>query len=297
MDHQMEAAGCRVLLEENGNAHRLHDAQQDGPVARVLRDLPPPELAFLRELLEVRPDDRQQLQDDRRADVGHDAQREDRHLRQVPAREHVVEAEHGVLELIRELKNRVVVDAGNRDVLPDSIHAEQAQREQHAVAQIGNGKEVLQALVHASCSVAPPAAAIFSAAFPLNLCACTVSFLPTSPRARTLIRVAPPGTIPFSRSRSGVTTVPASNFAPSVSRLTTSYATRNGLWKPRFGTRRCSGIWPPSNPRLNLKPERDFAPLCPRPAVLPLPDPWPRPIRFFACFIPLGGRRLFSDIS
>jgi hypothetical protein len=38
----------------------------------------------------------------------------------------------------------------------------------------------------------------------------------------------------------------------SVSRFTTSYSTRNGLWKPRFGTRRCSGIWPPSNPRLNL---------------------------------------------
>src|SRR3989442_14108 len=82
----------------------------------------------------------------------------------------------------------------------------------------------------------------------------------------------------------------------SVSRLTTSYSTRNGLWNPRLGTRRCSGIWPPSNPRLNLKPERDFAPLCPRPAVLPLPEPWPRPIRFFGCFIPFGGRRLLSDI-
>src|SRR5262249_1370678 len=47
----------------------------------------------------------------------------------------------------------------------------------------------------------------------------------------------------------------------------------------------------------NLNPARDFAPLCPRPAVLPLPEPWPRPIRFFACFIPLGGRRLLKDIT
>src|SRR5262249_18615521 len=54
--------------------------------------------------------------------------------------------------------------------------------------------------------------------------------------------------------------------------------------------------WPPSNPRLNLKPDRDFAPLCPRLAVFPDPDPWPRPMRFFACFIPLGGRRLLRPI-
>src|SRR4029453_8160812 len=110
-----------------------------------------------------------------------------------------------------------------RDVIPDPVYAEHAQREQHAVAQIGNGEDVLQAVIHASCSVAPPAAAIFSAAFPLNLCAWTVSCLPTSPRASTLIRCAPPGTSPRSRSRSGVTTVPASNFWPSVSRLTRSY--------------------------------------------------------------------------
>src|SRR5262245_27951479 len=71
------------------------------------------------------------------------------------------------------------------------------------------------------------------------------------------------------------------------------------LWKPRFGTRRCSGIWPPSNPRLCLNPDRDFAPLWPRPAVLPLPDPCPRPIRFFACLAPRGGfksERLINSI-
>ena len=47
-------------------------------VARVLGDLPPAHLAFLRELLEVGHDHGQQLQDDRRGDVRHDAEREDR---------------------------------------------------------------------------------------------------------------------------------------------------------------------------------------------------------------------------
>src|SRR5215211_2875472 len=117
-----------------------------------------------------------------------------------------------------------------------------------------------------------------------------------SPRASTLMSPVV-GAIPRSRSSSGVTVVPSSKRSARVSRFTTSYSTRNGLWKPRFGTRRCSGIWPPSNPRLNLNPERDFAPLWPRPAVLPLPDPWPRPMRFLGCFIPFGGRRLLRLIS
>src|ERR1700752_112359 len=41
------------------------------------------------------------------------------------------------------------------------------------------------------------------------------------------------------------------------------------LLKPRFGWRRCSGIWPPSKPLMRT-PER---------AVWPLPEPMPRPTR------------------
>ncbi len=50
------------------------------------------------------------------------------------------------------------------------------------------------------------------------------------------------------------------------------------LLKPRFGSRMWSGIWPPSKP-LMATPERDFWPLTPRPAVLPVPEPMPRPTR------------------
>src|SRR5262249_32500341 len=284
-----------LALEEDRETERLAQAEHDRPVAGVLRDLAAPQLALLRQPLEVRPDDGEQLQDDRRADVGHDAQREDRHARQVLPGEHVVETEHGALHLPRELGQRGDVHTRHRDVVAEAVHRQHPQREQHAVPQIGDREDVLQAVVH-SCSVTPPAAAIFSAAFPLNLCARTVSAFPTSPRPRTLTFPLPPGTSPCSRSRSGVMTVPASKRRPSVSRLTTSNSTRNGLWKPRFGTRRCSGIWPPSKPRLNLNPDRDFAPLWPRPAVLPWPDPCPRPIRFFACLAPAGGLRLFNAI-
>src|SRR6516225_3603236 len=117
------------------------------------------------------------------------------------------------------------------------------------------------------------------------------------PRASTLTLTVPPDTSPRARRTSGVTSVPASNTRARESRLTTAYATRNGLWKPRFGTRRCRGIWPPSNPRLNLKPDRDFAPLWPRPAVFPWPEPCPRPTLFFECLAPLGGFKSLRSIG
>src|SRR6202171_3280499 len=50
------------------------------------------------------------------------------------------------------------------------------------------------------------------------------------------------------------------------------------LVKPRFGSRRWIGIWPPSKPLMRT-PERAVWPLPPRPAVLPLPEPMPRPTR------------------
>ena len=36
---------------------------------------------------------------------------------------------------------------------------------------------------------------------------------------------------------------------------------RAGDLKPRFGRRRCNGIWPPSKPTLWKPPARDFCPL------------------------------------
>src|SRR5205823_7105560 len=135
-DERQATRDLRLALQEDRDAERLDDAEQDRAVARVLRDLAPPELAFLREPFEVRPHDGQQLQDDRRADVGHDAQREDRDARQVPAGEHVVETEHRALELPRHFGQRDEVHAGDGDVVSDAVHGQQPQREQHAVAQV-----------------------------------------------------------------------------------------------------------------------------------------------------------------
>src|SRR5690349_12038897 len=65
------------------------------------------------------------------------------------------------------------------------------------------------------------------------------------------------------------------------------------LVKPRLGSRRWSGIWPPSKPLMRT-PERAVWPLPPRPAVLPEPEPMPRPRR---CRVLLDPGRSASSLS
>src|SRR6185436_14407664 len=149
---------------------------------------------------------------------------EDGDSRQAAAGEHVVETEHRAGSLFGEQAQRFLVHAWRRNVITDPVHTEQCQREQNTVPQVADGEQVFERVLHTSShpglmarpytyapstSTVPPAAAIFSAALPLNLCARTVSFFETSPRARIFTGRLPPPTRPRSRSRSGVTTVSA----------------------------------------------------------------------------------------
>ena len=63
-----------AVLECDRDERALEQRQHDGRIAGVLVDLLAALLAFLLELLELRDDHGEQLQDDRGADVGHDAQ-------------------------------------------------------------------------------------------------------------------------------------------------------------------------------------------------------------------------------
>src|SRR5690606_13478081 len=57
-----------------------------------------------------------------------------------------------------------------------------------------------------------------------------------------------------------------------------------------------SGIWPPSKPLMDT-PERLFWPFWPRPPVLPLPEPMPRPTRIRLLRAPALSRMSLSFIS
>jgi len=100
-------------------------------------------------------------------------------------------------------------------------------------------------------------------------------------------------TSPAPNSVSGVTSTPSASW-PRCRTFTTWAGCLNGFVKPRFGMRRMSGICPPSNPGRTLPPWRAVWPLPPRPAVLPIPEPGPRPLRMRARCEPGGLRSVDS---
>ena len=277
-------------------------ARHDRAVARVLRDLAPAELAFLRQPLEVRPDDGQQLQDDRRADVGHDAQREDRHLRQVPAREHVVEAEHRVLGLFGEQRERLGVHARRRDVIADAVHGQQPEREQHAIAQLRDREDVLEC---SRACVALCAKRLGRAAggrdllgrLAAELVGLTVSalrdlaarqHLDRRRRARDEAALAQQV-----RRHHGAGLEPLAERVEVDDHVLDAERVVEAALRHAPVQRHLAAL----EAALRVKPERDWAPLWPRPAVLPRPEPWPRPTRFFACLAPLGGLQIAESSS
>src|SRR5262249_30639883 len=82
-------------LECNGNTRRLYGAEHDGEIARICCDLAASEFTFLGQLLQVRPNDRQQLQNDGCRNVRHDAQREDRQSPEISTGEEIEESKKG----------------------------------------------------------------------------------------------------------------------------------------------------------------------------------------------------------
>src|SRR6266545_3497979 len=299
----------RLRLERDRDADRLEEREAERRVARVLRDLAPARFAFLLERFERGHDDRAQLHDDRRRDVRHDAEREDRKALQRAAREHIEQAEDSALLVAEKLVEHVRVDARHRDVRPDPVHNERAQQEPQPPLQIGvlgtafqcriaGGQVVVSCLSSdrtAAHATLPPAASIAAFAPFVTPTPVSLTAFASSPDLITFAAFATDGTTPAALSASRSMS-PTGIRARSESRTcaVSSFARDTN---PRLGNRRCSGIWPPSKPTLWKPPERDFWPLWPRPAVLPRPEPGPRPTRRLAFFDPAAGLIVFRRIA
>src|ERR1019366_1513167 len=145
-----------------------------------------------------------------------------------------------------------------------------------------------------TCAV-PPDAWIFSSADLEKWWASTVILRVNKPVPR-IFRPSRTLWITPVPSRPSTVNVSPSSFS-SWPRLTMANCFLKMLVNPRFGRRRCSGIWPPSNPRFWLKPVPARWPLEPRVAVLPCPEPMPRPIRFRPFTWPAGGFNPLRFIS
>src|SRR5919107_4965607 len=131
----------------------------------------------------------------------------------------------------------------------------------------------------------------------LNLCAWTVSGLVISPLPSTLTGMPFFVHRPLPLSVSSVTSSPLSKRASRSARLTGWVCVRNGsngmdffMCGPRsLRIRMWIGIWPPSKFDRDFEPDREPAPFWPRPEVLPVPEPCPRPMRLRSLRAPGAG--------
>src|SRR4051794_19201801 len=138
-----------------------------------------------------------------------------------------------------------------------------------------------------------------------NLWACTVSGLEISPLARIFTGTSLFLARPVALRASSVTSAPLSKRASRSCTLTPCVAVRNisngidfFMCGPRsLRIRMWIGIWPPSNRARSLAPEREPAPFWPRPAVLPRPEPSPRPTRLRGRREPGAGLRLCRPMA
>src|SRR6266705_3557748 len=137
------AVGASRRLQSLSDRERLDDAQDDGQVARILRDLAPAELAFLLQTLEIRKNHGHQLQDDRGGDVRHDAEGKNRQLAKVAAAEQIEDAENRTRRLLKHLLQYSRVDSRRGNVRADAIDPQKGQREQHTVPQVFDAEHVL----------------------------------------------------------------------------------------------------------------------------------------------------------
>src|SRR5438445_5810760 len=125
-----------TFLQANGDTKRLNGAEHNCQIAGPLGNLLASEFTFLLQLSQGLIHYRQQLQDDGRRDVGHDAQSENGQLAQLPATEQIHETQERAPVLLEELLQLVGIDAGRRDVPAKTIHGQQSQRKQNPLAQV-----------------------------------------------------------------------------------------------------------------------------------------------------------------
>jgi len=123
-------------FQPDGNAVGLHGAEQHGAIARVLVDDLAALLAFLLQLLQRGHDGGHELDDDRGGNVGHDAEREDRHAFDGAAREHVEHAQDTAALLAEGARERIGVQARKRNIGAEPVDDERPEREPDAFLEI-----------------------------------------------------------------------------------------------------------------------------------------------------------------
>ena len=143
IDHEIPS-----LLQTEGNAERLNRAHDNRQITGPLSDFLSSQFAFLLQLGERLIHHGQQLQNDGRRDIRHDAQGKNRQTAELSAGEQIYESQEGAPVLLKELLQLVGINPGRWDVSAQAIHGQQTKRKQNALAQVGNAKDVGQFVEH-----------------------------------------------------------------------------------------------------------------------------------------------------
>src|SRR5690606_8618986 len=195
------------------------------------------------------------LHDDARADVGHHAQGEDAGAGEGAAGEDAQQV-HQAGAGAAAAPQAGAVHPGQGDEASDTVHQEETQRDEDAVAQLLDPPNVLyrfDEVLHpraSTSSVLPPLASMAALAVALKAWAFTSMASFSSPRPRIFTRsLREMSPCLRSTATSMVFSPVFSAMACKASRLMPLYSTRVGLLKPNLGRRRTKGVWPPSKPR------------------------------------------------
>ncbi len=131
---------ARRIAEHSDDDEGLQKRDADGQIARVLRDLLLP-VFLVAESGQAGNDRAHQLHDDRGADVGHDAQREDGALEHRAAGEHVVEPDEALARLgkaLDEVRENRRIQSRKRKIAADSGDEQQTERDDDAIPEFRN---------------------------------------------------------------------------------------------------------------------------------------------------------------
>src|SRR5216683_1643525 len=108
--------------------------QDHGQIAGPLGDLLASEFAFFLQLGQRLIDHGQQLQNDRRSDIGHDAQGKNGQAAELTAGKKIHKAKQASLVLLEELLQLVRIHSRRGNVSAQAVHRQQPKREQDALA-------------------------------------------------------------------------------------------------------------------------------------------------------------------
>ena len=121
---------CHRRKQTYGHASTLNQGQQQRTIARVLGNLAATGLAFFLELRQMRIHRTQQLHNNRRRYIGHDAQGHDTHTLKRTTREHVEQTKEGSLVLAEHVRQLRRVDTRHRNMRTYAIHQNGKQQKQ-----------------------------------------------------------------------------------------------------------------------------------------------------------------------